>query len=191
MKTVRNPFLIAILCLIGAMATSTFAADAKSPPKKGETVPDFELNELYSGKTVSLKGKLAEGPVVLVVLRGFPGKQCPACTQQVGGLLQNADAISAAGAQVVMVYPGLGKDLEQRAREFFEKHKLPKGFIVVTDPDYAFTNKYNLRWDAPNETAYPSTFVVGKEGKVKHVHTSKTHGNRTNPKEIVKALNES
>ncbi len=188
MKTTQCLLFVATLSIVGQLTTSSFAAENTSPPKKGDVAPDFKLNELYSDDAVSLNEKLKDGPVVLVVLRGFPGYQCPLCSRQVGGLLQHAKSISAAGAQVIMVYPGLENQLEQRAKEFFKKHKLPENFVVVTDPDYGFTNKYNLRWDAPRETAYPSTFVIGKEGKVKHVHISKSHGNRTNPKDIVNAL---
>ncbi len=181
--------MAAVIFCSGAIVNSdSWAEDAASPPKVGSKAPGFELKDLSSGKKISLKEKLEKTPVVLVVLRGFPGYQCPICSRQVGGLIQNSEAISNANASVVMVYPGLGNQLEQRAKEFFSRHKLPSNFTVVTDPDYRFTNSYHLRWDAPRETAYPSTFVIGKDGKVVHVHISKGHGNRTNPKEIVKAL---
>jgi hypothetical protein len=42
--------------------------------------------------------------------------------------------------------------------------KLPADFDLVLDPGYDFTNTYGLRWNAPNETAYPSTFLINREG---------------------------
>ncbi len=188
MKLFPRTSLLLSLVIVATSYSATWSADTTSPPKVGAEAPDFELNELSTGKKISLKEKLQKSPVVLVVLRGYPGYQCPLCSRQVGGLIQKSAAISKAGATVVMIYPGLGDQLEQRAKEFFKRHKLPKNFIVVTDPDYRFTNSYHLRWDAPRETAYPSTFVIGKDGKIGHVHISKSHGNRTNPKDIVKAL---
>jgi len=44
--------------------------------------PDFKLST-PEGKTVQLSEVEAKGPVVLVVLRGYPGYQCPYCNRQV------------------------------------------------------------------------------------------------------------
>ena len=52
-------------------------------------------------------------------------------------------------------------------------------FLYVLDPDYAMVNAYGLRWDAPRETAYASTFVLDGKGVVSFVKTSRTHGDRT------------
>lgn len=157
-------------------------------PKVGDKAAEFELQELFSGEKVRLTSELKQGPVVLVVLRGYPGYQCPACSRQVGSLIQEASAIQKTGARVILVYPGLGKDLELRAKEFFMKHKLPEHFRVVTDPDYKFTNAYRLRWDAPRETAYPSTFVIQPQGKIVFAQISKTHGDRAHADVVLKTL---
>lgn len=60
--------------------------------------------------------------------------------------------------------------------------------MLVTDPDYIFTNSWGLRWDAPRETAYPSTFVIDRKGVVRFTKISKTHGDRANPADILKAV---
>jgi peroxiredoxin len=57
-------------------------------------------------KPVQLSQRLAEGPVVLVVLRGWPGYQCPICTRQVGEFIARAEQLKAAKARVMLVYPG-------------------------------------------------------------------------------------
>src|SRR5690606_31504856 len=100
----------------------------------------------------------------------------------------NAVRLKAAKASVVMVYPGPAKDLEKRADEFIRDQSLPENFYFLVDPDYKFTNAYHLRWDAKRETAYPSTFVIGTDGKIKYAKISKTHGNRANAKEVLQAL---
>ncbi len=61
----------------------------------------------------------------------------------------------------------------------------PKDFLYVLDPDYTFVNAYNLRWDAPKETAYPSTFVLDKKGGVRFVKISHSQGDRTKAAEIL------
>ena len=88
------------------------------------------------------------------------------------------------GAQVVMVYPGPA----ERAREFTKDWTLPTHFHLVLDPDYTFTNAWHLRWDEPMETAYPSTFVIGTDGKVRFAKVSKTHGGRSSVDEVLSAL---
>ena len=55
---------------------------------------------------------------------------------------------------------------------------MPKAFRILLDPDYAYTNAYGLRWNAPQETAYPSTFVVDRNGVVRFAEISQTHGDR-------------
>jgi hypothetical protein len=56
------------------------------------------------------------------------------------------------------------------------------------DPDLAFVRSYNLRWDAPRETAYPSTFVIGRSGKVRFATVSRSHGGRAKAADVLKAL---
>ena len=77
--------------------------------------------------------------------------------------VENADRFDSLGAQVLLVYPGPPDELDQRAKEFLSKENpLPANVIFVIDPDYKFTNQYGLRWDARNETAYPSTFLIDR-----------------------------
>lgn len=45
-----------------------------------------------------------------------------------------------------------------------------------------------LRWDAMNETAYPSAFIIGQDGKVRLAHVSKTHGGRLKALDVLKSL---
>ena len=75
-------------------------------------------------------------------------------------------AVDHAAADVVLVYPGPPQDLGARANEFLVDKKLPNNFDLVLDPGYTFTNMYGLRWDAVQETAYPSTFLIDRQGVV-------------------------
>ena len=93
-------------------------------------------------KEVRLSRTYAKGATALIVLRGFPGYQCPLCNRQVNDLIKNAQAIRDAGLRVLMVYPGPAEDLGGKANEFLTGKTLPDGFELVLDPDYAFTNMY-------------------------------------------------
>ncbi len=173
------------LTVVSLAATSLAAA--VTVPRVGEVAPDFTLNDL-EGKAVQLSQATSKSNVVLVVLRGFPGYQCPVCTVQVRGLLAKAEELRALGARVILIYPGPANDLTTRAREFVAKQQLPAGFTLLTDPDYRFTSAYGLRWNAAGETAYPSTLVIDKDRRVRFTKVSQTHGGRATTDAILAAL---
>lgn len=175
-----------ILASSTVLSASSAEADTKSPAV-GDAAPDFRLPTLQ-GEGVQLSKLRDQGPVVLVVLRGFPGYQCPICNAQVGQLLANAAKFSAKNAKLVFVYPGPAEGLAEHAAEFVRGKTLPENFYLVVDANYALTEAYGLRWDAPRETAYPSTFVIDKEGKLRFAKISKGHGGRATADEVLSAL---
>jgi peroxiredoxin len=156
-------------------------------PGVGDKAPDFSLPSL-AGESVRLSEITENGPVVLVVLRGYPGYQCPICNRQVQEFLRSARGFSEAGAQVLMVYPGPDEDLVSRAREFAADKQFPENFRLLLDPGYTFTNLYGLRWDAPRETAYPSTCLIDRDGAIFFAKISDSHGGRTTAVEVLDAL---
>ncbi len=169
------------------VATSTVFAGFGAAPKIGDKARPFTLNAL-DGTAVSLAAETARGPVVLVLARGWPGYQCPFCTRQFADFVAHANEFEAAGAHVVWVYPGPSMEVVQRAKEFVASSPLPNGFRFVTDPDYTFTNVYGLRWDAPNETSYPSTFVIDRSSTVRFAQISNAHDGRAKASDVVAAL---
>ncbi|MCA9157376.1 MAG: peroxiredoxin family protein [Planctomycetales bacterium] len=180
---------LGVVCAAMLIAATARSHEA-SLPTIGKPVPDFTLKGIagsLSGE-VNLKETLAKGPIVLVVLRGFPGYQCPLCTRQVAALAKHADDFKQAGANVLMVYPGEAKQLAMRANEFLKDLQLPEPLTLLLDPDYEFTNDYHLRWDAPKETAYPSTFVMDRSGIVRMAVVSKTHGGRSEVADVLEAV---
>lgn len=157
---------------------SMFAVNAVAAvPKVGELAPEFRL-QTPDERTVELGQLTKERAVVLVVLRGWPGYQCPLCTRQVRDFVARAPEFAEKGAKVVMVYPGPAAQLTAHAREFLADKQWPGDFGFVLDPDYRFTHAYGLRWDAPKETAYPATFVIERGGRIRFAHVSRSHGDR-------------
>lgn len=170
--------------LVAAFSAVTLAA---APPAVGDTAPDFTLRAL-GGDDVKLSEFVADGPIALVVLRGYPGYQCPVCARQVHEFIQNADGFKQIGARVLFVYPGPSGDLQSRAEEFTQDKTFPSHFTMLIDPNYKFTNLYDLRWEADRETAYPSTFLMGRDRKIFFVKISDSHGGRTSAAEVIAAL---
>jgi peroxiredoxin len=99
-----------------------------------------------------------------------------------------ADAFKKAGARVVFVYPGPSDKLNERAAEFVKGKQFPDHYSFLLDPDFTFTQAYGLRWDARNETAYPSTFILDMNRKVTFANVSLTHGGRVKADEALKGL---
>jgi peroxiredoxin len=159
-------------------------AGGRAAPKVGEAAPEFSLPTV-SGETVRLAELTAKSKVVLVVLRGYPGYQCPLCTRQVNEFIGRAEEFSRRGARVLFVYPGEAAELERRAKEFAANKGWPAEFTLLLDPGYTFTQAYGLRWDEPKETAYPATFVIGRDGQITWSKVSRTHGGRTTESEVL------
>jgi thioredoxin-dependent peroxiredoxin len=180
-RTVRL-VLVAICALL--IGVPSFA----ETPAVGAKAPDFTLSTPI-GKPVRMSREQRGHDLVLVVLRGFPGYQCPYCVKQVHDFVEHASDFAAKDARVLLVYPGPPADLDQHAKEFLEKQAdLPANIILVTDPDYTVTNLYSLRWDAPHETAYPSTFVLDKKGMIVFEKISHSHGDRLSAQDALDHL---
>jgi peroxiredoxin len=180
-RTVRLIVALACALFIGAPA---FA----ETPVVGAKAPDFTLST-PSGKAVRMSADLRGHALVLVVLRGFPGYQCPYCVKQVHDFVDHASGFAAKNTRVLLVYPGPPADLDQHAKDFLAKQaQLPANIVLVTDPDYTVTNLYSLRWDAPHETAYPSTFVLDKKGTIVFEKISHGHGDRLSAEDALEHL---
>ena len=162
------------------------SAGAMEPPAVGSKATDFSLTSL-DGKSIRLSEELQHGPVVLVLLRGWPGYQCPFCVRQYGDFIRNRAALEASGARVLWVYPAQS-DVQKHAEEFVAGLEVPPNFRLMIDPDYTFTRTYELRWEGEGETTYPSTFVIDRSGTIRYALISKTHGGRAPASDVLTAL---
>ena len=180
-------FLGALALLVLVASRGSVLAAGGIMPKVGDKASDFTLAAL-DGSDVKLSTELAHGPVVLVMLRGWPGYQCPFCTRQFGDFLGHAKDLEASGARVIFVYPGPADQVKQRAEEFTANKDMPSNFRFLVDPAYVFTVAYGLRWDAPQETSYPSTFVIDRTATIRFAQISKAHDGRALATDVLKAL---
>lgn len=179
--------LLIFTCGFLGLQTDPLRGDEVKPPAVGDKAPDFELATL-DGKTHQLSQLVKNGPVVVVMLRGYPTYQCPLCSQQVGDFLNAADGFAQQQATVVLIYPDNQEGVAEHAQEFIKGKKFPKHFLFLLDPNFEFTNSYGLRWDAPKETSYPSTFIVDGDQKVTFAKISRKHSGRSKSKEVLTTL---
>jgi len=181
-------FSLSILLLINSASAEKINAGPEEGSKIGEIT-----GTTIAGSDFMLSKLVEKGSVVLVMLRGFPGTQCPVCSTQVAGYIAKAEEFEKQrNTPVVFIYPGKVKNLEERAKEFtapLEKEvDLPGNFIFLIDQDYKITNYLNLRWDDPNETAYPAAFVIDHDGYIQYSKVSDNHGDRATAGEILEFL---
>jgi peroxiredoxin Q/BCP len=183
-STLAASLVLGIFTLI--MGARAFA----QTPAVGAKAHDFSLTTI-TGTSVRLAKQQDGHSLVLVVLRGYPGYQCPFCQKQVHDFVEHAGDFAAKKATVLLVYPGPPADLDQRAKEFLAKEAdMPSNIVLVTDPDYKVTNLYGLRWDAPHETAYPSTFVLDRNGRILFEKISHSHSDRLSAQDALDHLSE-
>lgn len=179
--------IFACMALLGLLSVATMNAGEAKQPQEGKKFADFELKDL-NGDSHKLSEKAKDKNVVILVLRGYPGYQCPLCTKQVARYLDAAERFAASEAEVIMIYPGEKDSVSDYAKEFIASTEFPENFTFLIDPDYQFLVANGLRWDAEKETSYPSTFVIGKDRKVVFAKISRSHGGRTKPAQALQAL---
>ena len=174
--------------MILAFAAACCLPGTAQTPAVGAKTPNFTLSTI-EGKPVELAAINGKQDVVLVILRGYPGYQCPFCQKQVHDFAEHASDFAARNTAVLLVYPGPPAQLDEHAKEFLVKEaNLPANVTLVLDPDYKVTNLLGLRWDAPHETAYPATFVLDRAGQVVFEKISHSHGDRTSATDILAQL---
>lgn len=183
-KRLQTLFRASVALFAVIFGTTLFA----ETPAVGAKAPDFTLST-PTCKNVQMSKQLQGQSLVLVLLRGFPGYQCPYCAKQVHDFAEHAAEFAAKNVKVLLVYPGPPADLDQHAKEFLAKQSdLPANIVLVTDPEYTMTNAYGLRWDAPHETAYPSTFLLDKNQTVLFEKISHSHGDRLSAQDTLDHL---
>ncbi|MGI9442414.1 MAG: redoxin family protein [Rubripirellula sp.] len=160
----------------------------QNQPGVGQRAPDFELPLVGQKKFLSLRDEYRDGPVVVIVLRGYPGYQCPVCKSQFNAVVNRAKALSSESKCVVLVYPGKADQLEKNSKRFLGSRKLPHPIKVVRDDDMQMVKEWGIRWEARNQTAYPATFVVDQNGRIAWKKISSTSAGRSTVEEILREL---
>ncbi len=139
----------------------------------GKKAPSFSLLN-QDGEKVSLKDFKDKS---IVVLYFYPKAMTPGCTTQACGIRDAKRKFTTAGVQVLGVSP----DAPEKLAKFREKEKL--NFDLLSDEDHAVAEAYGA-WGLKKNYGKEymgilrSTFIIGLDGKIKHVMpkvNTKTH----------------
>lgn len=134
----------------------------------GKAAPAFTLQN-QEGEKIKLSDFKDKNPVVIYF---YPKAMTPGCTKQACGFRDSSKEIQKRGVRIFGVSP----DPVDRLKKFEEKEglKLGKGFDLLSDEDHKIAEKYGA-WGKKKSFGKESvgikrsTFIVGKDGKVKHV----------------------
>jgi len=169
--------------------------------KISQKAPDFQLPN-QQGKLTSLINLLEKGPVVVTFYRG---SWCPYCNLQLRALQARLDEIKALGAELVAISPQVPDD------SLTKDEISDMDFTVLSDQDAKVASKYGVAWEVPKflldhmrvdrqldlETInngnadilpIPATFVLDKEGKVVWRFVDVDYRTRSEPSDIIEAL---
>jgi thioredoxin-dependent peroxiredoxin len=133
----------------------------------GDEAPDFALPDAR-GETVRLSDFRGRKPVVLYF---YPKDDTPGCTKEACAFRDAYEDFGAAGAEVI----GVSADDAAAHQRFAEKHRLP--FRLLSDRDGAVRKRYGVPATLgllPGRV----TFVIDREGRVRHVFNSQLQAER-------------
>lgn len=168
--------------------------------KAGDQAPDFVLPD-QTGKSVSLRGLLQNGPVVLTFFRGG---WCPFCTLTLRALAAIRPKLRRLGGELVAISPETPSNAAMTA----ERNGL--AFPVLTDAGNRVAREYRLVWqlDEQMRTLYerlghplpkmngnnewtlpvPAGFVVAQDGRISYAHVHSRVDRRIEPQAALEAV---
>jgi peroxiredoxin len=136
------------------------------------------------GLLLNLNDYIGKKNILLVIMRGFPGKVCIACANQTAALARNKKLFYKKDIEIFIVYPGL-------------VDTLPKFLSAVREVDEEFNLNLPVLYDVnlnavknlsiEGELAKPTTILINKEGKVNYVYVGKNKTDRPSIKTLLEA----
>ncbi|WP_051621077.1 peroxiredoxin family protein [Paenibacillus sp. UNC451MF] len=169
--------------------------------REGDKAPNFTLTNPF-GEQVTLYDEVAKSPVVLAFYRG---SWCPFCNIQLRAYQQCLLEIQKQGGQLIAISP------QSPDNSLTQKEKEQLTFQVLSDPDGRVADSYKLLFELPdylqntfkntlrleltefNKTErwvlpVPATYIIDKEGIVRHVYVTPDFMVRMEPQEIIDQL---
>lgn len=158
----------------------------EAPANANFTPEQLELTFVdQAGQPVKLSDAYREKNIVLVVTRGFHQARCPFCTAQTSRLISNYDKFKELGAEVLVVYPGPLKHLDEfltAARSQANDAAVP--FPLLYDQDLKAVDQLGIRY----QLAKPSTFIFDRAGNLRYAYVGKDLSDRPSVKAMLDQL---
>ena len=169
--------------------------------KVGDPAPDFILSDAH-GHPVRLYSQLPEGPAVVVF---YCGGWCPYCSLHLRGFQRRLPQFRELGAQVIAISP----QLPDHSLSTQEKNEL--AFPVLSDVGNKIARRFGIVFklgdrlvelyrqfghgleningaDGSAELPVPATFLIERNGRIRHAHVDVDYTRRLDPDEVIKVL---
>lgn len=164
-----------------------------------DKAPDATL-ESWDGTKVTLSDLWKEKPLVLVWYRGG---WCPYCNLQLRAMQKQLEALGGAGGQLVAISP----ERPENAKRTAEQNKL--SFPVLWDKESKVGKEYGIVFELPEaiapmyrdhvqlpkvngyeklELPLSATYVIDREGVIRHTFLDADYTKRAEPQEIIEAV---
>jgi len=144
-----------------------FLPDAKANKPVGGAADPASFVDTR-GARVSLSDYKGKKTLVLVFTRGYPGYLCPMCTSYTAQIAYRYPEIAAAGAEVLLVFPGSPEKVQEfikAARDILEQEgpgALP--FPILLDVSLKNVEAFGIKGDLSK----PATYVIDRAGTVQY-----------------------
>jgi antitoxin component YwqK of YwqJK toxin-antitoxin module/peroxiredoxin len=151
---------------------------------EGKPLP-IEVFQGVDGAALDITQYRGKKSVLVVVLRGFVGEVCVYCVAQTEALAQCRERLDSLGIEVVVLYPGARENEESFEKAYamtFGKGAPP--YRVFYDPDLEFVKKLGIVGDL----AFPSTFIVDKQGIVQYAFVGEHRADRPAAKRLIELI---
>ena len=169
-------------------------------PKAGAAAPDFALPDQH-GRMVRLKDRIAQGPVILLFVRGG---WCPFCTLTLRAYQDWLPEIHQEGAELLAITPQPARMCSQIAERDLlafptlsdRGDQVAQLYGIGSELDPALRPMYlRIGHDLPAingtgdwRTPLPATFVIGTDGRVARSHVTRLFSERLEPSDALAAL---
>ncbi len=173
----------------------------QEPPKQGEPMPMFSIDDASSEGTLDLAKLLETGPVVVSFYRG---SWCPYCVTELSDIQKHLEDITSAGATVLAISP----EKPSATADLVEQKKL--GFHFGTDQNNELATKLALSFklDAKTIQRYkqygidlpksndskvwqlpiPATYIIDTDGTIAWAFVDEDYSKRPDYTKVVKQL---
>lgn len=151
--------------------------------QRGAHAPDFTLQDT-EGKEITLYDLLEDQEVVLLF---FPLAFSSTCTEELCTVRDNMKLYNSMDAKIL----GISVDSFFTLKEFKKKENL--NFLLLSDFNKEVSRKYDSLYEdfyGMKGVSKRSSFVIGKNKKVKHAEILEDAGSLPDYNAIVKALSE-
>mgnify|MGYP006289330889 CR=1 FL=1 len=148
--------------------------------KKGERITAFSLPD-QNGEEVCIDDYIGKQPLVIYF---YPKDETPGCTKEACSFRDSMKDFEELNAKVI----GISADSDESHKAFAENHNL--NFTLLSDPDKKVRKLLNVPSDMFGFLDGRVTYVVDKEGIIRHIFKSQLNATRhvEEAKKVLSAL---